>query len=76
MRDTSLTVPSGVEGTIVGVRVFSRRGADKDERMQSIEDEDVARIEKGHVYDEIKIVEGERDKKIRRLLCRQNSHRR
>ena len=67
VRDTSLTVPPGVEGTIVGVRVFSRRGADKDERMQSIEDEDVARIEKD-IYDEIKIVEEERDKKIRRDL--------
>ena len=67
VRDTSLTVPPGVEGTIVGVRVFSRRGADKDERMQSIEDEDVARIEKD-ICDEIRIVEGERDKKIRRLL--------
>ena len=67
VRDTSLTVPPGVEGTIVGVRVFSRRGADKDERMQFIEDEDVARIEKD-LYDEIKIVEEERDKKIRRLL--------
>ena len=67
VRDTSLTVPPGVEGTIVGVRVFSRRGADKDERMQSIEDEDVARVEKD-IGDEIKIVEEERDKKIRRLL--------
>ncbi len=67
VRDTSLNVPPGVEGTIVGVRVFSRRGADKDERMQSIEDEDAARIERD-VDDEIKNVEAERDKKIRRLL--------
>jgi DNA-directed RNA polymerase subunit beta len=68
VRDTSLTVPPGIEGTVVGVRMFSRRGADKDERMQSIEDEDVARIEKD-IYDEIKIVQEERDKKIRRLLA-------
>ena len=67
VRDTSLNVPPGVEGTIVGVRVFSRRGADKDERMQSIEDEDAARIERD-VDDEIKNAEAERDKKIRRLL--------
>ena len=67
VRDTSLTVPPGVEGTIVGVRVFSRRGADKDERMQSIEDDDVGRIEKD-TYDKIRIVEAERDKKIRSLL--------
>ena len=67
VRDTSLTVPPGVEGTVVGVRVFSRRGADRDERMQSIEDEDVGRIEMD-TYDKIKIVEAERDKKIRSLL--------
>jgi DNA-directed RNA polymerase subunit beta len=67
VRDTSLTVPPGVEGIVVGVRVFSRRGAEKDERMRSIEEEDVARLEKDF-YDEIKIVEEERDKKIRSLL--------
>ena len=67
VRDTSLTVPPGVKGTVVGVRVFSRRGADKDERMQSIEDEDVGRIEKD-THDKIKIVEAERDKKIRSVL--------
>src|SRR6267143_165948 len=67
VRDTSLIVPPGIEGTIVGVRVFSRRGAEKDERARAIEEEDVARIEKDF-YDEIKIVEEERDKKLRSLL--------
>src|SRR6266581_1845367 len=67
VRDTSLIVPPGIEGTVVGVRVFSRRGAEKDERARAIEEEDVARIEKDF-YDEIKIVEEERDKKIRGLL--------
>jgi len=62
VRDTSLIVPPGIEGTVVGVRVFSRRGAEKDERARAIEEEDVARIEKDF-YDEIKIVEEERDKK-------------
>jgi DNA-directed RNA polymerase subunit beta len=67
VRDTSLTVPPGVEGIIVGVRIFSRRGAEKDERMRSIEEEDAARIEKDF-YDEIKIIEEERDRKIRDVL--------
>jgi DNA-directed RNA polymerase subunit beta len=67
VRDTSLTTPPGIEGTVVGVRVFSRRGADKDERMRAIEEEEVARVEKDF-YDEIKIVEEERDRKVRRLL--------
>jgi DNA-directed RNA polymerase subunit beta len=65
-------VPPGIEGTVVGVRVFSRRGAEKDERARAIEEEDVARIEKDF-YDEIKIVEEERDKKLRGLLVGQSA---
>jgi len=52
--------------------VFSRRGAEKDERARAIEEEDVARIEKDF-YDEIKIVEEERDKKLRSLLVEQSA---
>ena len=37
VRDTSLRLPPGVSGTIVEVRVFSRRGVDKDERALAIE---------------------------------------
>jgi DNA-directed RNA polymerase subunit beta len=67
VRDTSLTTPPGVEGIVVGVRVFSRRGAEKDERTRAIEDEEIARIEKD-IHEEIKIVEEERDRKRRKLL--------
>ncbi len=67
VRDTSLTVPPGVEGIVVGVRVFSRRGAEKDARMRAIEEEEVVRLEKD-VRDEVEIVEEERDKKVRQLL--------
>src|SRR5207253_1206559 len=35
VRDTSLTVPPGIEGTVVDVKVFSRRGVDKDELAQT-----------------------------------------
>ncbi|HZE35238.1 MAG TPA: DNA-directed RNA polymerase subunit beta, partial [Candidatus Eisenbacteria bacterium] len=38
VRDTSLTVPPGIEGTVVDVKVFSRRGVDKDDRAKSIEE--------------------------------------
>ena len=37
VRDTSLKVPPGVSGTVVDVRVFSRRGIEKDERSRAIE---------------------------------------
>jgi DNA-directed RNA polymerase subunit beta len=70
VRDTSLTVPPGVEGIVVGVRVFSRRGAEKDARMLAIEEEEVARIRKDFA-DEIKIVEEERDNKLREFLVGQ-----
>jgi DNA-directed RNA polymerase subunit beta len=67
VRDTSLTTPPGIEGTVVGVRVFSRRGAEKDSRMRAIEEEEIARLERD-CFDEIKIVEAERDRRVRSLL--------
>ncbi len=67
VRDTSLLVPPGIEGTVVGVKVFSRRGIDKDERAKSIEEEEVAHLEKDY-QDEIVIVEMERDQKLKNLL--------
>jgi len=46
VRDTSLRLPPGVSGTIVEVRVFSRRGVDKDERAMAIEHEEIERLAK------------------------------
>jgi DNA-directed RNA polymerase subunit beta len=70
VRDTSLTVPPGVEGTVVGVRVFSRKGLDKDLRARAIEDDEVRRIEKDFV-EERQILESERDQRVRELLVGQ-----
>jgi DNA-directed RNA polymerase subunit beta len=67
VRDTSLTVPPGIEGTVVDVSVFSRRGIDKDERAKSIEREEIDRLEKD-LQDEIVDVEMERDQKLKNLL--------
>jgi DNA-directed RNA polymerase subunit beta len=67
VRDTSLLVPPGIEGTVVDVKVFSRRGVDKDERAKSIEEEEVSRLEKDY-QDEIAMVEMERDQKLKNLL--------
>ncbi len=44
VRDSSLKVPPGVEGTVVEVRVFSRRGVDKDQRALSIERDEITRL--------------------------------
>ena len=46
VRDTSLRVPPGVEGTVVEVRVFNRRGVEKDERAVVIERAEIERLAK------------------------------
>jgi DNA-directed RNA polymerase subunit beta len=46
VRDTSLKVPPGVQGTVVEVRVFNRHGVDKDERALAIEREEIERLAK------------------------------
>ncbi len=55
VRDTSLRVPPGVTGTVVGAQVFSRRGVVKDERAQAIEESDIERLRKDQ-EDEIRII--------------------
>jgi DNA-directed RNA polymerase subunit beta len=46
VRDSSLRVPAGVSGTVVDVRVFSRRGVEKDERALAIERAEIERLAK------------------------------
>ena len=67
VKDTSLTVPPGVEGIIVDVKIFSRKGLDKDERSKSIESEDALKLQRDH-HDELRIIEEEKTKKVRKLL--------
>jgi len=55
VKDTSLRVPPGVKGIVIDAKVFSRRGVEKDDRSRSIEDEDIAALEKDR-DDEIKII--------------------
>ncbi len=67
VRDASLKVPPGIEGTIVDVKIFSRKGVEKDQRAKEIEDEEIARLEK-NIKDEVRILTEERNKKITDLL--------
>ena len=46
VRDTSLRVPPGVEGTVIGAQVFSREGVEKDDRALEIEEIGIKRIER------------------------------
>jgi len=56
VRDTSLRVSPGGMGTVVEVRVFNRRGIDKDERALAIEHEEVEHLAKDR-SDELEIIE-------------------
>jgi DNA-directed RNA polymerase subunit beta len=67
VRDASLTCPPGIEGIVVDVKIFSRKGADKDERARAIEAAQVARLEK-NLSDEIRILNDERLKRLCGLL--------
>jgi len=67
VQDTSLRVPPGIEGTVISVNIFSRKGADKDERTRFIEDEERARILKDQ-EDEIKILRESVNKRLKKLL--------
>jgi DNA-directed RNA polymerase subunit beta len=46
VRDTSLRAPSGVYGTVIDAQVYSREGADRDERLSSIIEEKKRKLEK------------------------------
>ena len=63
VRDTSLRVPPGVQGTIIGAQVFARKGIDKDERAQAIEEQEEARLLKDQ-NDEIKIIKESARRKV------------
>ena len=56
VRDTSLRLRPGVSGTVVEVRVFSRRGIEKDERAMEIEREEISRLAEDR-DDELRITE-------------------
>jgi len=67
VRDTSLRVPPGVSGTVIGAQVFSRRGVQKDERAQAIEDADIEHLRKDQ-EDEVRIIRGSAIRKVRELM--------
>ncbi len=72
VKDTSLRVPPGVTGTIVEVRVFSRRGVDKDERALQIERAEIERLAKDR-DDEQRILERSFFGRLKEMLINQTS---
>jgi DNA-directed RNA polymerase subunit beta len=67
VRDASLTCPPGIDGTIVDVKVFTRKGAEKDKRSLNIEQNEENKLRK-NLNDEIRILEEERNKRIYEVL--------
>ncbi|MDH3913960.1 MAG: DNA-directed RNA polymerase subunit beta, partial [Rhodospirillales bacterium] len=72
VRDTSLRVPPGVTGTVVNVRVFARRGVDKDERALAIERAEIERLAKDR-DDEKAILERSFYSRLKDLLSNQTA---
>jgi len=72
VRDTSLRLPPGVQGTIVDVRLFNRRGVEKDERSLAIERAEIERLAKDR-DDERAILEGSFSQRLKELLLGQKA---
>ncbi|MBI2570245.1 MAG: DNA-directed RNA polymerase subunit beta [Candidatus Schekmanbacteria bacterium] len=67
VRDASLTVPPGIEGTVIGVNVFSRKGAEIDSRSMEIEEEARRRLERDFRA-EVTVVRDDMLRRVRRKL--------
>jgi DNA-directed RNA polymerase subunit beta len=67
VKDASLYCPPGIEGTVVNASVFSRKGAELDERSKEILEEQIAKLHR-NLEDEKRIINDERAKRLSGLL--------
>ncbi len=67
VKDTSLRVPSGMEGTVIDVRVFTRDGVDKDRRALQIEEMEIEQVKKD-MRDQLRIHEEDIFNRVERLI--------
>ena len=67
VKDTSLRVPPGMDGTVIDVRVFTRDGVDKDTRALSIEKSELESVRKD-LDDQQRILENDIFQRVERLL--------
>src|SRR5687767_6673132 len=67
VKDASLVSPPGIDGTVVDVQVFTRKGQEKDQRSLSIEQDEEDRLRRD-LEDEIRILREQRDERIYELL--------
>jgi DNA-directed RNA polymerase subunit beta len=67
VKDTSLRVPSGMDGTVIDVQVFTRDGVEKDARALQIEEEQLAKVRKD-LNDQLRIMEDDIYQRVEKLL--------
>ncbi len=67
VKDTSLRVPPGMDGTVIDVRVFTRDGIEKDSRAQAIEKSEIERVRKD-LQDQRRILEEDLFSRVRGML--------
>ncbi len=67
VKDTSLRVPSGMEGTVIDVRVFTRDGVEKDRRALQIEEAEIEQVKKD-MRDQLRIHEEDIFSRVERLI--------
>jgi DNA-directed RNA polymerase subunit beta len=67
VKDTSLRVPSGMDGTVIDVQVFTRDGVEKDQRALQIQEDQVAQVRKD-LNDQLRIMEDDIYQRVERLL--------
>ena len=70
VKDTSLRVPSGMDGTVIDVQVFTRDGVRKDERAKQIEQAEIERVRKD-LNEQFRIIEGDFNQRLKALLMDQ-----
>ncbi len=67
VKDTSLRVPPGMDGTVIDVRVFTREGMEKDSRARSIEAQELTRVRKD-LDDQRRILEDDLFQRVAQLV--------
>ena len=72
VKDTSLRVPSGMDGTVIDVQVFTRDGVKKDQRAKEIEEKQIEQVKKD-LGDQLRIIEKDIFDRAEQLLFGQIS---
>jgi DNA-directed RNA polymerase subunit beta len=67
VKDTSLRVGAGMEGTVIDVRVFTRDGVEKDARAKAIEEADLDQVRK-NIKDRMRIIENDIFQRVEAML--------